>query len=131
MNKITFIVGCFILALGLIISMGIVSRSNQNSKQDASLENVVIQDGVQYITVTAEGGYTPRVSNAQANIPTKLIMKTNNTYDCSSALVIRSINYQKILSPTGEEVIDLGTPATGSIQGTCSMGMYGFVINFK
>ena len=96
------------------------------------IQNVQVQDGIQYITIEAKGGYTPTISTASSGIPTKLLVKTSGTYDCSLALVIRSIGYQKVLSQTGEESIDLGTPKTNtSIQGTCSMGMYSFKINFK
>lgn len=57
-------------------------------------------------------------------------MKTNNAYDCSSSVVINSINYRKKLPTTGETEIDLGTPKSGEkIQGTCSMGMYNFAVN--
>lgn len=130
MNRITLVTVSLILAFGVISAAIIISRGNQSSEENPS-QDIVVKDNVQYITIIAQGGYTPRVTNAQANIPTKLIVKTNNTYDCSSALVIRSIKYQKMLSSTGEEVIDLGTPSSGSIKGTCGMGMYGFVINFK
>ncbi len=92
-------------------------------------QNVEIRDGVQYVTVTAQGGYSPRMSVIQPNLPTKLIVKTNGTHDCSASLVIRSAGFQKILQPTGEEVIDLGTPKSGEkIQGVCGMGMYNFQI---
>jgi plastocyanin domain-containing protein len=97
----------------------------------SSAGNVVIRDGIQYITINARGGYSPKSTQATANIPTKLIIKTNGTYDCSSALVIRSIGYQKILPPTGEEVIDLGTPTVQTLQGLCTMGMYSFTIILK
>ena len=94
-------------------------------------QNIEIRDGIQYITINARGGYSPKISTAQANIPTKLVIKTKDTYDCSSALVIKSIGYQKILPQTGEEIIDLNAPQVGTIQGICSMGMYSFIVNFK
>lgn len=94
-------------------------------------QNVRIKDGVQYITINARGGYSPKISVAQAGMPTKLIIKTDNTYDCSLSLVIRSINYRKILSSTGEEIIDLDKPQAGALRGLCSMGMYNFIINFN
>lgn len=124
-----------IVTLGLIIGIGIIVLSGSSSRGDALIQpgqNIEVRDGVQYITINAKGGYSPRVSAAQANIPTKLIVKTNGTYDCSAALVIRSIGYRKVLAQTGEEVIDIGTLQAGeSLQGTCSMGMYNFVINFS
>lgn len=128
MNKITSIVIAAILIIGIGIVFFDQSRSSSNAQ---STQNVEIRNGVQYVTINAKGGYSPKVSNAEANIQTKLIVKTSGTYDCSTALVIRSIGYQKTLSPTGEEVIDLGTPEDGTLQGLCSMGMYNFVINFK
>ncbi|MDP2789139.1 MAG: hypothetical protein Q8O46_03780 [bacterium] len=134
MNKTSLI----IITLGLVIALGIIfsssSRSN-NASNDAELangNNVEVKDGVQYVTVNARGGYWPKTSNAQAGIPTQLVVKTNGTYDCSAALVIPSINYKKILNQTGEEIIDLGTPKVGQVtQGVCGMGMYNFVINFS
>lgn len=131
MNKTVSI----IITIALVVGIGIVfwgqSRNNSNSASTESAQNVEIRDGIQYVTINARGGYSPKVSSAQANIPTKLVMKTNGTYDCSASLVIRSIGYQKILPNTGEEIIDLGTPKTGAIQGLCGMGMYNFVINFN
>ncbi len=129
MNKSASIV----LTLALVVSIGIgFLGGSKNTAIGGSVQNVEIKDGIQYITVNAKGGYSPKVSSAKAGIPTKLIMKTNGTYDCSAALVIRSIGFQKILPQTGEEIIDLGTPKAGEpIQGLCGMGMYNFSINFN
>jgi plastocyanin domain-containing protein len=131
MNKTASI----IIVVALIIGLGIVfwgeSKDTPTSEGTVSAENVEIRDGIQYVTIHAKGGYSPRISTATANLPTKLIVKTNGTYDCSTALVIRSINYQKVLPSTGEEIIDLGTPQPGTLKGLCSMGMYNFSINFK
>ena len=131
MNKTASI----IIAIALVIGLGILffgqSKNNSGSSGTQSAQNVEIRDGIQYVTITARGGYSPKVSTAQANIPTKLVVKTNGTYDCSASLVIRSIGYQKILPQTGEEVIDLGTPQSGTLQGLCGMGMYNFSINFN
>ena len=125
-----------IITLALIIGIGIIflggSSDSTGTASTQPEQNIGIRDGVQYITINARGGYSPRISSAQAGIPTKLIVKTNGTYDCSAALVIRSVGYQKILPQTGEEIIDLGTSQKGtSLQGTCSMGMYNFTINFS
>lgn len=131
MNKTASI----IITIALVIATGIIffgqSKNNSGQTDTQFAQNVEIKDGIQYITINARGGYSPKVSSAQANIPTKLVMKTNGTYDCSASLVIRSIGYQKILPNTGEEVIDLGTPQTGTLQGLCGMGMYNFALNFN
>lgn len=131
MNKTALI----IITIAFAVSIGIVFsgrlKDDPGSVGDRSAQNVEIRDGVQYVTISARGGYSPKVSMAEANIPTKLIIKTNGTFDCSAALVIRSIGYRKILPQTGEEVIDLGIPRSGTLQGFCSMGMYNFAVDFN
>jgi plastocyanin domain-containing protein len=139
MNKTALV----IIIIGLVLGIGIIFMSglkrnddprtiNSNNISINDGENIEIKDGIQYITIDAKGGYSPKVSSAQAGIPTKLIIKTNNTYDCSSSLRISSVGFQKILPKTGEEIIDLGIPKTGEpIRGVCGMGMYSFLINFN
>lgn len=120
-----------IVAVSLFIGLAIVITRKPNIETNQNQQKVEVVDGVQYITINAGGGYFPRVTEAQAGIPTKLIVKTNGVFDCSAALTIRSINYQKVLPQTGEEIIDIGTPVSGvPFSGTCSMGMYSFLINF-
>lgn len=132
MNKTVSI----IITLGFVVALGIIFLGGSSKPQDSANatglgQSVEVKDGVQYITIDAKGGYSPRVSTAKAGIPTKLIVKTNNTYDCSASLIIRSVRFQKILPQTGQTEIDIGTPKAGPFQGVCGMGMYSFVINFS
>lgn len=133
MNKTASIIITLALVVGLgIIFVGGSKSENSNTTSIQQAQNVEMRDGVQYITIDAKGGYSPKISSAKADIPTKLVVKTNGTYDCSSSLVIKSIGYQKILAQTGEEIIDIGTPKAGvPLQGVCGMGMYNFSINFS
>lgn len=132
MNKTSLIIVTLALVVGLaIVFWGGSKPKNSNTVSVQTVQNVEIRDGIQYVTIDAKSGYSPEMSTAKAGIPTKLIVKTNGTYDCSSSLIIRSIGYQKILAQTGEEVIDIGTPKAGvPLQGLCSMGMFNFVVNF-
>lgn len=123
--------------ISIIISIALIGgtlyfisdRPPSSGGEVAQSQNVEIRDGVQYVTVTAKGGYSPRVMEIKGGLPTKLVVKTDGTYDCSASLVVRSVGFQKILQPTGEEVIDLGTPKSGDkVQGVCGMGMYNFQI---
>lgn len=133
MNKTASI----IITLALVVGLGVVFLGGSKSKDNTVVsnqpaQNVEVKDGVQYITINAKAGYSPKISTAKAGIPTKLIVKTNGTYDCSSSLVIHSIGFQKILAQTGEETIDIGIPKAGEpLQGVCGMGMYNFLINFS
>lgn len=126
-NILISVVISFVLIMGT--AYFVFGRSSVTADQSAQTQNIEIRDGVQYVTVSARGGYSPRISQIKAGIPTKLIVKTDGTYDCSASLVVRSVGFQKILQPTGEEVIDLGVPKSGEkIQGVCGMGMYNFQI---
>ncbi len=123
-----------ITIVALLISMGIIFTKDFGAGNNTNLagSNIEIKDGVQYVTINARGGYFPRISTATAGIPTKLIVKTDGTYDCSSYIVINSLNYKNVLPPSGETVVDLGNPTSGkSLNGTCGMGMYRFEIDFK
>lgn len=124
-----------ILIIGLIVIVGIIGVVLANNKKDvpefSSSEAVTIVDGKQIIDITAKGGYTPRVIEAKANQETILRISTKNTFDCSSALVIPSLGVNKNLPVTGKTDIVIAAQAPGSeIDGTCSMGMYGFKIKF-
>ena len=130
MNKNTLI-SITIVLVALIASIFIFG-SKGNNGSSVSAENSEIKDGTQYIIINAGGGYSPKLSSAKAGIPTKLIVKTNGAYDCSSSLAIHSIGFQKILPQTGETEIDIGTPKAGvPLQGVCGMGMYSFLVNFN
>lgn len=89
-------------------------------------------DGTQYIDITARGGYSPRVTTAKAGMPTIIRMKTENTFDCSSALVIPTLGFSSYLDRTGVKEIPVPTDkAQGTLKGLCSMGMYTFEVDFQ
>lgn len=118
------------IALALIGGVLILGKNTQN-QNDPFVNNVSIIDGVQYIDLTAKGGYSPRKSTAKAGLPTILRVKTSGTFDCSSIIRIPSMNISKNLYQTGTESITLGSPLAGVLKGTCGMGMYPFEIDFQ
>lgn len=135
MSKTVSIIIALLIISGtmyLVFSNSNNTISDNSTATNTNAKNIEIKDGVQYVTIIAKGGYSPRTSSAKAGIPTKFVIKTNSTYDCSAALVIRSLNFRKMLNNTGEEIVDAGTPKTGDvIQGVCAMGMYSFTVSFK
>lgn len=116
----------FILGIGLVLFKG----GSDQSKQD-SVNNVSIVDGKQIIEIDAKGGYSPKLSIAKAGVPTILRVKTNGSFDCSTAIRIPSLNKGTNLPQTGTTDIDLGSPSVGLLRGTCAMGMYNFEISFN
>src|SRR3989344_2109267 len=98
----------------------------------AASGTATVVDGVQYVDITAKGGYSPRVVTAKAGMPTVLRMKTSGTFDCSASLVLPKLSYQKFLQPSGTGEISItAEQAQGTLQGLCSMGMYNFQIRFN
>ena len=94
-------------------------------------KNVSVVENRQIIEIRAKGGYMPKVSVAKAGLPTTLRVKTEGTFDCSSALRIPRFKVSQNLPPNGITDIDLGVLEPGLIQGNCSMGMYPFLIEVQ
>ena len=126
MNKAIVIIVIGIVAAGIIF----LWRSAP-TQDDVPANNVSIVDGIQIVKISAKGGYRPKLSIADADIPTILRMQTSGTYDCSLSLRIPSRNIGMFLPQSGSTDIDLGVPERGTINGLCSMGMYRFAVEFK
>jgi plastocyanin domain-containing protein len=104
-----------------------------NSKNNTVMTstNVNTEGEKQIIEITAKGGYSPDKTIAKAGVPTIIRVKTNNTFDCSSGLRIKSIGYSKNLPPTGITDIDVPAQTAGTtLKASCSMGMYNFSVQF-
>lgn len=132
-NKSIFLgVMIAVILVGGIIWYALEGTNNPTPSNGQPSSNVSVVDGKQLIDIMAKGGYSPRATVAKAGIPTVLRIKTQGTFDCSSALTIPKLNYQKSLSATGvEEIIVNPNQAQGTLQGVCSMGMYSFKIAFN
>lgn len=129
--KITII--SILVGVGLIVgAIFITGNSADTDGIVGTVDNVSIVDGKQIIEIRAKGGYSPRVTNAKADISTVIKMDTQSTFDCSSALTIPSLGYRNFLPATGETIIDVPPQKAGAkLQGLCAMGMYNFLINFQ
>lgn len=128
-------IGSLVLAVLLIGAAVMFSGGSGSSfgTPEVSAEGVaVVENGTQYVDITARAGYSPRLTKAQAGRDTVIRMKTKDTFDCSMALVIPAVDYQSYLEPSGVAEITIpADKAQGTIEGMCSMGMYHFAINFE
>lgn len=117
--------GVSVFVLGNLTGKQDVPPSTQDSQA------VIEQGGVQYISITAKGGYFPNQIRAKADTPTVLKLVTKNTYGCESAVVISEVGFQEFLPSTGTKEVNLGTQPKGKqVKVTCTMGMYNAYINF-
>lgn len=131
MNKLG--AGSVLISVALVGGAVVLTREAAPSPSFPATptDNVHMEDGIQIIEVTAKGTFKPQISSAKAGIPTILRVKTVGTFDCTSAVRIPSMNISKNLPPSGITDIDLGTPAIGTLEGVCTMGMYSFEIAFQ
>ncbi|MCW1888272.1 MAG: cupredoxin domain-containing protein [Candidatus Moranbacteria bacterium] len=125
-----------VMVIGLFGSMYFLqqkakSTPNTDTSQVSTEKVVEMVDGKQIIQIKAKAGYFPMKVTAQAGVPTTLRVTTKGTFDCSAGVRIPSMNISESLPSTGMTDIDLGTPKSGKLAGTCSMGMYPFEIDFQ
>lgn len=120
------------IVLVLIIGWMIFSPNAATTITDTGVGTTArIENGTQYIKILAKGGYSPKVQNAKANMPTILEVETNGTYDCTAALSIPTLAYRESLPATGTTRITITKEkATGTMDVLCSMGMFTSTINF-
>ena len=121
-----------IIAAGLLVGGAILFANSSDTPKSPQANNVSVVDGKQVIEIGAKGGYAPKVSVARAGVPTFLRVRTQGTFDCSSALTIPSIGYRANLPPSGITEIEVPAQKTGAtLQGLCAMGMFNFQVRFN
>lgn len=119
-----------IVVAGLMIGGAIMLGSGSSDSWQG--DNVSIQDGKQVVEITAKGKYAPRLTTAQADMPTVLKVRTQGTFDCTAALTVPAVSYKAMLEPTGVAVIEIPPQKPGAVvQGVCAMGMYNFQVKFN
>lgn len=129
---VSILIAAFLIGGAIMLVEKSGSPNSGGTAGEASADNVSIVEGKQIIAISAKGGYSPRVTAAKAGIPTVIKIKTQNTFDCSFALIIPSIGWRGNLSSSGETSIDVPAQEAGtSMRGLCTMGMYNFTINFN
>ncbi len=124
------IISILIAVVFIAGSFYLVNRNSSSVNESINVDNVSMVDGKQIIDIDARGGYSPRVSQAKAGLPTIIRFNTKNTFDCSASIRIPSMKISKMLPNTGSTDIDIGIQDSGRFRGSCGMGMYPFEINF-
>jgi uncharacterized protein len=85
----------------------------------------VSADGTQALTTFQDGGgYSPASVSIYAGIPTRWTIESSTTATCAASLVVPSLGIRVQLNE-GSNTIDLPAMPPGSLDYSCSMGMYG------
>lgn len=126
------LIGSILIAVFVIGGAVVFGQADTAPIVPGMRDNVSIEAGTQVIDIVAKGGYAPKLTTAKADMPTVLRVKTEGTYDCSSAIRIPSLGYSNTMKATGiTEVMVPPQKAGSTLQGVCAMGMYSFSITFE
>src|ERR1039457_4485042 len=87
-----------------------------------------LSGGVQRITVTVRGGYSPDVIRARPGVPLEVVFDRQESGDCTSRVVFPDLAVSASLPAFGQTTVRLAPPA-GSFSFACGMNMiYGTLI---
>lgn len=131
-KKQTLQVSALIFAFLSVAVAGVLLAKSNATVVEYTNKGVRLESGVQVISIKAGLGYAPNRIQAQANIPTRLDIETNNTYDCTAYLNIPKLNVKEFLPPTGVTQVQIESQASGEeIEGYCGSDTYKFIIKFS
>ncbi len=96
--------------------------SNSQSVEDQALP--VVENGVQTVNMDVVArGYTPNHFTVKKGIPVKWVANVKDISTCASYIVATDMNIQQLLR-RGENVLTFTPNEVGTLNFTCSMGMY-------
>jgi sulfite exporter TauE/SafE/copper chaperone CopZ len=123
------VVGVLVFVIGLSYFSNLLAlygiQINPFSSQVSSLgSSSQMQNGYQVIKMNVNRyGYNPNVFTLKKGIPTKWVINGENVFGCQGYLVAPKLGIQKTLS-YGENIIEFTPEEVGTINFSCSMGMY-------
>ncbi len=79
--------------------------------------------GVQRITVTVRGGYSPEVIRARQGVPLEVVFDRQETGDCTSRVVFPDLALSASLPSFERTTVRLAPPTPGSFGFACGMNM--------
>lgn len=84
-----------------------------------------VEDGRQTVEITAHtGSYSPGNVDVRSDVPTTLVVRSDNAQGCVRSFLIPDHEVEEILPVNGETRIDLGALSPGRLDYSCGMGMY-------
>ena len=79
--------------------------------------------GVQEVSITVEGGYSPSVVRVHKGAPVRLTFDRREKSPCSDEVVISELGVRRFLKPFEKTVIELTPTEVGSFELACGMNM--------
>jgi uncharacterized protein len=118
-----------LIASGVPISFDKIVNQKESNTENMSVVFPPVKNGYQETSINvSSSGYSPSTIILKQGIPTKLSLKTKDTYSCAIAFRIPALKIGVNLRPDGTEIIQLPKLKKGNYAFMCSMGMYTGVI---
>lgn len=113
-----------------LVGINIKLPSFNSNKNNTTIPNSVTQEnGIQTIRMDqVANGYQPNNITVKKNIPVKWIVNSVDPNSCASSFYVPKLNIRKFLQ-AGENIFEFTPQETGTINFSCSMGMYRGSIN--
>lgn len=80
--------------------------------------------GVQELSVTVQGGYSPAQIVVKRGVPVRLTFRRMETSSCSERVVFPDFNLSKKLPENENVTLEFTPDKDGAYSFTCGMGMY-------
>ncbi len=82
-----------------------------------------LTDGVQVVTVTVKGGYSPEIVEVGPGVPVRLLFDRQESGDCSSRVVIPAFKVNQSLPAYATTSVEFVPEETGEFDFACGMNM--------
>src|SRR6266567_5277132 len=82
-----------------------------------------LDGGVQRVTVTVKGGYSPDVIRARQGVPLELVFDRQESGDCTSRVVFPDLAVSASLPAFGRTTVRLDPATAGQFGFACGMNM--------
>ncbi|HYH83536.1 MAG TPA: cupredoxin domain-containing protein [Longimicrobium sp.] len=79
--------------------------------------------GVQEVTITVHGGYTPAAVRVKRGAPVRLVFDRQETSSCSEEVVIPAFGIRRFLPAHQKTAVEFTPAETGDFEFTCGMSM--------
>lgn len=108
-------------------NLSALASSFNATNQTAAIGDVVfppIENGKQVVNMAeTNSGYSPNEFTIRKGVPVRWVIDAQAPYSCASSIVMSKFNIRKNLV-AGENIIEFTPTEIGTINFSCSMGMY-------
>jgi sulfite exporter TauE/SafE/copper chaperone CopZ len=89
-----------------------------------STQSLEVKNAVQVVNMAQDSrGYHPNKFTVKKGIPVKWVITSDSSFSCAKSIYMTEMNINKTLN-TGENVIEFTPSDAGTLNFSCSMGMY-------